>query len=119
MNSEPYNFHHKTMKKDKKTGISSPPEIDSGKSQTNGLNNTNRTNGFIDNILSSCLKFTKKKEFKEEVTKLITPFVSIILKEIYPYIFFTLLFAISSFIITICILIIMLRKYYVINKMSI
>lgn len=116
MNSEPYNIQHKTMKKDKRSGVSTPPQINIGNNQSSGKN---EKNGFIDNILSGCLKFTKKKEFKDEVTKLITPFISIILKEIYPYIFFTLLFAISSFIITICILIIMLRKYYVINKIGI
>lgn len=68
-------------------------------------------NQFIDLILKNCISFTKKKEFKEELNNLIAPFISLLLKEIYPYIFFTLLFAFTSFIILLVILYILVKTH--------
>lgn len=74
-------------------------------------NNNYGKNQFIDSILNNCISYTKKKEFKDELNNLIAPFISLLLKEIYPYIFFTLLFAFTSFIILLGILYILVKTY--------
>jgi hypothetical protein len=50
-----------------------------------------------DKISDYCLEFIKKDEVKNELKNLFKPIVSLILEEIYPYIYLSLLLVVISF----------------------
>ena len=50
-----------------------------------------------DNISDYCLEFIKKDEVKKELKNLFNPIISLILEEIYPYIYLSLLLVVISF----------------------
>ena len=50
-----------------------------------------------DKITEYCLEFIKKDEVKKELKNLFKPIISLILEEIYPYIYLSLLLVVISF----------------------
>ena len=50
-----------------------------------------------DTIVNECLELIKKDEVKKEVKELFKPIINMILKDIYPYIFISMLFVTISF----------------------
>ena len=50
-----------------------------------------------DKISDYCLEFIKKDEVKKELKNLFKPIISLILEEIYPYIYLSLLLVVISF----------------------
>ena len=50
-----------------------------------------------DKILEYCIEFIKKDEVKKELKNLFKPIINMILEEIYPYIYLSLLLVVISF----------------------
>ena len=67
-----------------------------------------------ENFLEQCLFLLNKKEIKEQIKKILNPFLQIITKtllnEIYPYIYLSLIFVIVSFILHLGIFILLFRN---------
>jgi len=67
-----------------------------------------------DTLLNQCLLFLKKEETKENIKEFIDPIfqpiVSILLKEINPYIYLSLIFVVISFLLHLGIFILLLRN---------
>ena len=67
-------------------------------------------------IINECVNVLKKQEIKQEIVNLFTPVVSLILKEIYPYIYLALILVVISFLLILGIFIILLRLKFLINS---
>ena len=52
-----------------------------------------------DTVIEKCLSILKRDDVKNELKKIITPLTSIILIEIYPYIYLSLIFVLISYLI--------------------
>ena len=70
-------------------------------------------NNFKDKVYDYCLDFIKKDEVKKELKNLFKPIVNLILEEIYPYIYLSLLLVIISFFLVLGIFILLLRNNYI------
>ena len=68
-------------------------------------------------FLKQCLDILKREDVKTQVKILIRPMLDVILQEIYPYIFLSLLFVFISFLLILGIFILLLR--YRINSQKI
>ena len=65
-------------------------------------------------IVNECLNVLHRDDVKKEFKKLMTPLINMLLKEIYPYIFLSIIFVFISFLLILGIFILLLR-----NKISI
>ena len=67
-----------------------------------------------DSFLNECLLFLKKEEIKNNIKEIvfpiIQPIISILLKEINPYIYLSLVFVLISFLLHLGIFILLLRN---------
>ena len=67
-----------------------------------------------DNFLNECLLFLKREDIKENIKEIIypilQPIVTILLKEINPYIYLSLIFVLISFLLHLGIFILLLRN---------
>ena len=61
-------------------------------------------------IIQQCLGILKREDVKTEFKNLITPLIDIILIEIYPYIYLSLIFVLISFLLHLGIFILLLRN---------
>ena len=62
-----------------------------------------------DAIIDQCLQILKREAVKNELKHLMTPLIDLILSEIYPYIYLSLIFVIISFLLHLGIFILLLR----------
>ena len=62
-----------------------------------------------DIIIDKCLEVLKRKDVKEDIKELMRPVVDMIIKEIYPYIFLSIVFVFISFLLILGIFILLLR----------
>jgi hypothetical protein len=69
-----------------------------------------------DTVIEKCLSILKRDDVKNELKKIITPLTSIILIEIYPYIYLSLIFVLISFLLHLGIFILLLRNKSFITK---
>jgi hypothetical protein len=60
-------------------------------------------------IVDQCLEILKREDVKREIKEVIKPMISILLQEIYPYIFISLIFVLISFLLILGIFILLLR----------
>ena len=60
-------------------------------------------------IVEQCLEVIKREDVKAEIKELIKPMISILLQEIYPYIFISLIFVLIAFLLILGIFIFLLR----------
>lgn len=65
---------------------------------------------FKESFINECIKILKRDDVKKEMKQMFSPFISILLQEIYPYIFLTLMFVIFIFILILAILILLVRS---------
>ena len=65
----------------------------------------------IQKIYDYCLGFIKKDEVKKELKNLFKPIISLILEEIYPYIYLSLLLVVISFFLVLGIFIMLIKSY--------
>ena len=70
-------------------------------------------------ILNECLNVLHRKEVKDEFKELMRPLIDMLIKEIYPYIFLSIIFVIISFLLILGIFILLLRnKHFIPYKKS-
>lgn len=60
-------------------------------------------------IIEQCLQVLKRDDIKSELKQLMTPMIDMVLTEIYPYIYLSLIFVIISFLLHLGIFILLLR----------
>jgi hypothetical protein len=61
-------------------------------------------------IISECVGLIKKEEVKKEIKELFKPIINMILQDIYPYIFISMIFVTISFLLILGIFILLLRS---------
>ena len=65
---------------------------------------------FKETFIEECVKIIKRDDVKQELKKVFSPFITLLLQEIYPYIFLTLMFVILVFILILGIFLLLLRS---------
>jgi hypothetical protein len=60
-------------------------------------------------IIDQCLQILKREDVKTELKHLMTPLMDLLLSEIYPYIYLSLIFVIISFLLHLGIFILLFR----------
>jgi hypothetical protein len=63
-----------------------------------------------DTIIEQCLLILKREDVKTELKTLLTPLLELIIIEIYPYIYLSLIFVIISFLLHLGIFVLLLRN---------
>ena len=63
-----------------------------------------------ESIINECLNVLKKKEVKEEFKELMRPLIDMLIQDIYPYIFLSIIFVIISFLLILGIFILLLQN---------
>jgi len=66
-------------------------------------------------IIEECLKTLKRDDVKEDIKELMTPVVEMFMKEIYPYIYLSIIFVIISFLLILGIFLILVRSKLLLN----
>ena len=69
-------------------------------------------------IINECVTILNKTEVKNSIKNLFIPLIDMILKEIYPYIYLSLIFVVISFLLILGIFIILMRNRYLFNKIE-
>ena len=70
-------------------------------------------------IINECLNVLHRKDVKDELKELMRPLIDMLIKEIYPYIFLSIIFFIISFLLILGIFILLLRnKHFIPYKKS-
>jgi hypothetical protein len=70
-----------------------------------------------DLFLYKCLEILKRPEVKSEIKDFLRPIIDLVLQEIYPYIYLSMLFVIISFLLILAIFILLLRNsQFIINS---
>ena len=67
-------------------------------------------------IIDKCLEVLKRKDVKDDIKELMRPVVDMIIKEIYPYIFLSIVFVFISFLLILGIFILLLRNKILIPR---
>lgn len=67
-------------------------------------------NDIKESIIQQCLNIIKRKDVRQELQLLVRPMLDTILRELYPYIFLSILFVLISFLLVIGIFVILLRS---------
>lgn len=64
----------------------------------------------IDPFFNKCLAILKQEEVQREIKAFMKPFINMILNEIYPYIYLSILFVLVSFFLILGIFILLMRN---------
>jgi hypothetical protein len=67
---------------------------------------------FKEKMIKQCLAFMKREDVKDELKNLMRPMIEMILQEIYPYLYISLIFLLVNFILILGIFVILLRNFY-------
>ena len=63
-------------------------------------------------IIDQCLQVMKRDDVKRELKELFHPVIDLIMQEIYPYIYLSVVFVMISFLLTLSIFVLLLRTSY-------
>jgi hypothetical protein len=63
-----------------------------------------------DTLIEQCLDILKREDVKDELKHLMKPMIDVILQELYPYIFLSIVFVFISFLLILGIFILLLRN---------
>lgn len=63
-----------------------------------------------DSFFQQCLDIIKRDEVKEEIKQFMKPVLDMLIQELYPYIYLSLLFVLVSFFLILAIFILLLRN---------
>ena len=66
-------------------------------------------------FINDLLNMVKQDDVKQEMKLIVRPFINMMLREIYPYLYASLVFVCISFLLTLSIFVLVLKKYPVIN----
>ena len=69
-----------------------------------------------DSIIQECLVILKREDVKAEFKNILSPFIELIIKQIYPYLYLCLIFVIISFLLHLGIFILLLRNKGIFSK---
>lgn len=69
-----------------------------------------------DSIIQECLVILKREDVKKEFKNILTPFIDLIITQIYPYIYLCLIFVIISFLLHLGIFILLLKNRGMFSK---
>jgi len=69
-----------------------------------------------DSIIQECLVILKREDVKKEFKNILTPFIDLIITQIYPYIYLCLIFVIISFLLHLGIFILLLKNKGMFSK---
>ena len=64
----------------------------------------------FDSFFQQCLDIIKRDEVKEEIKQFMKPVLDMLIQELYPYIYLSLLFVLVSFFLILAIFILLLRN---------
>jgi len=65
-----------------------------------------------DSIIQECLVVLQRNDVKDELKKLFSPIIDLIIIQIYPYLYLCLMFVLISFLLHLGIFILLLRNRY-------
>jgi len=65
---------------------------------------------FKESIINECISIMKRDDVKNEIKTLLTPLIDLILIQIYPYLYLSLMFVLISFLLHLGIFILLLRN---------
>ena len=71
---------------------------------------------FKDSVINECVSILKRKDVKDEIKALFQPIIDMVLQEIYPYIFLSMIFVLISFLLILGIFILLLRNKHFLNR---
>ena len=71
-----------------------------------------------DNLIKQCIEIIKREDVKNELKLIIKPFIELILLNIYPYIYISLLLVIISFLLILGIFLLVLKNTKTISNIS-
>jgi hypothetical protein len=74
---------------------------------------SNMKNHLKNKAIDYCLDIIKREDVKNELKQLFKPVIQLILQEIYPYIYLSILFLLISFFLVLGIFILLLRNNYI------
>jgi len=63
-----------------------------------------------DNLIQHCLDILKREDVKDELKNMMKPMINMILQDLYPYIFLSIVFVFISFLLILGIFILLLRN---------
>ena len=69
-------------------------------------------------IADACVSILKREDVKNELKGLLSPLIDLILVDIYPYIYLSLIFVINSFLLHLGIFVLLLRNRSFFSKVS-
>tara|TARA_B000000557_G_C20787387_1_gene449305 strand:+ start:472 stop:717 length:246 start_codon:yes stop_codon:yes gene_type:complete len=69
----------------------------------------NNSNKLKDYIFNECINMVKKDEIKKEIKNILRPLIDLILKEIYPYIYLSVIFVFLNFLLILGVFLLLLR----------
>lgn len=69
-----------------------------------------------DSIIQECLVILKREDVKKEFKNILTPFIELIITQIYPYLYLCLIFVIISFLLHLGIFILLLKNKGIFSK---
>jgi|TARA_B110000261_G_scaffold164583_1_gene215062 hypothetical protein len=67
-------------------------------------------------LIKECINVLHKDEVKKEFKELMKPLLSMLVQEIYPYIFLSIIFVFISFLLLLGIFILLLRNKHFLNR---
>ena len=65
---------------------------------------------FKTTLIAECVNILKRDDVKSEIKALFSPIIDMVISEVYPYIFLSMIFVIISFLLILGIFILLLRK---------
>jgi hypothetical protein len=68
-----------------------------------------------DKLIEECLNLIKRDDIKNEIKELMKPVIDMLLKEIYPYIYLSLIFVVISFLLILGIFLILVRSKFLLH----
>lgn len=66
-------------------------------------------------LINECINIIKREDIKNEIKEVMRPVIDMLLKEIYPYIYLSLIFVIISFLLILGIFLILVRSKTILN----
>jgi hypothetical protein len=69
-----------------------------------------------DTLIEQCLDILKRDDVKNELKQLMKPMIDLILQELYPYIFLSIVFVFISFLLILGIFVLLLRNKLLIKS---
>ena len=67
-------------------------------------------------IINECLKTLKREDVKNDIKELMKPLIDMIIAQLYPYIFLSIIFVSISFLLILGIFILLLRYKFIFEK---